>query len=176
MSEISPDVKFIERMEKYVRDKDRAALAHFRRGLSKPPGTAMEMFPYVARYTRHLSDREADAYFVVASLIGLYPTFSWKSADDGKTNLGSSLSFLRSENDRDSIVRRFTALLNSDREDLPSYLRQIISLLKSKELPMNWHDLLRGIKQWNRLDKKIQREWANGFWGNVPTDEKGEEN
>ncbi len=169
------DDGFISYLESVLKRDDRAVLAHLRRGLGKEPGTAMEMFPYMARFVQNSYRSEENAIFMVASLFGLYPTYSWKSDEKGRNNLGKSMSFLK--DDSGSIEKRFVALLNADEEDLPNHLRQIISLLKSKEAPINWHKLLRDIKQWNRSDRKIQREWAKGFWGftNTENTEKGEE-
>ena len=166
------DEKFISYLDKFVRDENRAALAHLRRGLGKE--NAAEMFPYISGWTVNLSRRDENAYFLVASLVGLYPTNSWKS-DEKYNNLGKSLSFLNTEESK-SIERRFVALLNSDEEDLPNHLRQIISLLKSKEKPINWLRLLRDIKNWNSEKIDVRRFWAKGFWGNsIENTEKGEE-
>ncbi len=168
------DEKFISYLEKFVRDENRAALAHLRRGLGKDSGNATEMFPYILGWTANLYPKDENAYFLVASLIGLYPTNSWKS-DEKYNNLGKSLSFLKDESE--SIEKRFVALLNSDFEDLPNHLRQIISLLKSKEAPINWLLLLKDIKFWEHENRNVQRQWAKGFWGNSTTEntEKGEE-
>ena len=172
----SLDEGFIAYLEGVLRRDDRAILAHLRRGLGKEAGTAMEMFPYIARFVQTKYRNEENAYFLVASLFGLYPTNSWKS-DEKYNNLGKSLSFLKDESD--SIEKRFTALLNSDEEDLPNHLRQIISLLKSKEAPINWYLLLKDIKGWSYENRSVQRNWAKGFWGNTSTNtentEKGEQ-
>lgn len=165
------DEKFISYLENFVRKDDRAALAHLRRGLGRE--NAAEMFPYLAGWTANLCRSEEKAYFLVASLIGLYPTNSWKG-DEKHNNLGKSLSFLQAESD--SIEKRFVALLNADEEDLPNHLRQIVSLLKSKEAPVNWLQLLRDIRYWNNEKNNVQRSWAKGFWGNLTESiEKGEE-
>jgi len=151
---------------------DRAALADLRRGLGKEPGTALEMFPYIARFLNDSRRTNENAIFLLASLFGLYPKVSWRSDEKGRRNLGSSMSFLKGESA--SIEHRFVALLNSDEEDLSNHLRQIVGLLKSKEVPIDWNEMLRGIKQWNRSDRKIQREWAKGFWGTSITDNTDE--
>jgi CRISPR system Cascade subunit CasB len=167
------DEKFISYLEKFVRDENRAALAHLRRGLGKDSATATEMFPYISGWTANLTRRDENAYFLVASLIGLYPTNSWKS-EEKFNNLGRSFSFLKE--DSDSIEKRFVALLNSETEDLPNHLRQIVSLLKSKEAPINWLQLLKDIKFWEIENSNVQRNWAKGFWGNsTENTEKGEE-
>lgn len=169
------DENFITYLESVLKRDDRAILAHLRRGLGKEAGTAIEMFPYIARFVQGSYRADENAVFLVASLFGLYPTYSWKADEKVRNNLGKSMAFLK--DDSGSIEKRFVALLNSDEEDLPNHLRQIVSLLKSKDAPVSWHELLRGIKQWNRSDKRIQREWAKGFWGNtkIENEEKGEE-
>lgn len=167
------DESFINYLESVLKRDDRAVLANLRRGLGKEAGTAMEMFPYVARFIQSSNRREEIAFLLVASLFGLYPTYSWKTEGKGRNNLGNSISLLNDESG--SIEKRFVALLNADEEDLPNHLRQIVSLLKANDKPINWKELLRGIKQWNRSDRKIQREWAKGFWGNTKIENKGEE-
>ena len=173
----SLDEGFISYLESVLKRDDRAILADLRRGLGKEPGTVMEMFPHIARFVQTKYRGEENAYFLVASLFALYPTSSWASHEN-YNNLGKSLSFLKEESD--SIEKRFLALLNSDEEDLPNHLRQIISLLKSNDKLINWLQLLKDIKAWKHEDKYVQRNWAKGFWGNASTNtensEKGEEN
>ena len=169
--ELSIDEKFINHLEGYVEQDKRAALAHLRRGLGKEPGTAMEMFPYVTSWITNSYNEQP--YFLVASLIGLYPV---KSQDKyGRfNNLGNSLSEI--EEGKEGVEKRFTALLNSNEEDLPEYLRQVISLLKSKQKPINWLLLLKHVKNWSHDSRDVQKKWARGFWGNKNKTEEGEKN
>ena len=67
------DENFITFLMKLVKDDNRAALAHLRRGLGKKAGTTMEMFPYIAPFIQSSYRNEENAYFLVASLVGLYP-------------------------------------------------------------------------------------------------------
>ena len=90
------DEKFVSRLERYVRDEDRAALAHLRRGLGKEAGNGDGDVPVCRGMDGTLSRHEENAYFLVASLVGLYPTYSWKPTEQIKfNNLGKSLSFLK---------------------------------------------------------------------------------
>lgn len=163
------DENFIIFLMKLVKDDNRAALAHLRRGLGKKPGTTMEMFPYISPFIQSSYRNEENAYFLIASLVGLYP-----DAKQTPSNLGVSLDSI--EEKSPSIEKRFVALLNSDKEDLPNHLRHIISLLKSKEAPINWSQLLSDIKNWDDEKANVQRNWAKGFWRNNSTNtEKGEQ-
>ena len=103
-------------------------------------------------------------YYIIASLVGLYPTLGWQHSDGKQlTHLGASLALLKDDSG-DSLEKRFVALLNAHVDDLPEHLRQAISLLKSKDKPVNWLRLLRDLKQWDREDRRVQRLWAKGFW------------
>lgn len=71
----------------------------------------------------------------------------------------------RSEGGEDALERRFTALLAAHPDDLPDYLRQAVSFLKSKDVPINWNQLIWDLQKWNDEDRRIQKEWARSFWG-----------
>lgn len=164
------DERFVGALEDLLKMDDRAAMAALRRGLGKRPGAAMEMHPYVVPYTQGLIyERDEEPYYIVAALFGFYPTKRWQSYNEkGQTNLGASFKLLAAQNEGgESIQRRFVALLNCDAEDLPDHLRQAISLLKSKDIPVDWLQLLRDIKRWESDERRVQRRWARAFWGDA---------
>ena len=59
-------------------------------------------------------------------------------------------------------------LLSAHPDDLGDYLRQAVSLLKSKDVPVNWQRLLKDVLAWKRRDErprlKVQKRWARNFW------------
>jgi CRISPR system Cascade subunit CasB len=73
------------------------------------------------------------------------------------------------------IEKRLLALLNCHRDDLPDHLRQVISLLKSKDTPVNWAKLLHDIKGWDWESRDVQRSWAWGFWASRAPEGQTEE-
>jgi CRISPR system Cascade subunit CasB len=151
---------FIRYLKSLEKRQDRAGLARLRRGLGKPPKTAMEMFPYLGQFLSHDSKpRYENAVFIVAALFAYYP-----GAQSNVGNLGASLRKMK--DDSDSIEKRFVALLNAEAEDLPYYLRQIIGLLKSKEIAVNWERLFKDVQNWNSDKRIVQQKWAEQFWGN----------
>jgi CRISPR system Cascade subunit CasB len=168
----SRDERFISALEHLVTNDDRAALAALRRGLGQQPGETMELYPYVVPYVqglRYTSDE--NPYYIIASLVGLYPTPSWECSNGKQlTNLGASLALLKDDSG-DSLEKRFVALLNAHADDVPEHLRHAISLLKSKDKPINWLRLLRDIKQWDRENRMVQRLWAKGFWREAVEDD-----
>ena len=161
---------FIRRLQELATNQDRGALAALRRGLGRPPGAAAEMFRYVEPWLpeRRSADQEA-AYYLIASLFALHP----KSVSEG--NLGQHLASIRNkgkddedkgdEDKDDALERRFSALLAAHPDDLPNYLRQAVSMLKSKETPINWDQLLRDVQAWDAPDRRVQKAWARAFWG-----------
>jgi CRISPR system Cascade subunit CasB len=82
--------------------------------------------------------------------------------------MGSHLAKTRTDSGADALERRFTALLAAHPDDLPDYLRQAVSFLKSKEVPVNWNQLLWDLQNWDRRDDpkySVQKKWARSFWG-----------
>lgn len=155
---------FIESLERLYVNEERGALAALRRGLGRAPGAAMEMHPYVVPFTHELSQRQEDAFYILAALFGLYPRESWRRDEKGKpSNLGASLKLLKKEKDSGGVERRFVALLNCRAEDLPDHLRQFVGLLKTNDTPIDWAQLLRDVIRWD-YDENVQRNWARGFW------------
>ena len=157
---------FVTYLENLAQAEDRGALAALRRGLGQPPGTVPDMFRYVVprlpenAYPGSWAEK---IYYLVASLFALHP----KSASGG--NLGDHFAALR-EPDPDkntALERRFTALLNAHPDDLPDYLRQAISFLRSKdETPVNWHELMWHLLQMSDPERaaQIRKRWATSFW------------
>ncbi len=148
-----------ERFISYLESKaeDRAALAALRRGLGQEPGEAPGMFPYVVRFVQDWN--EADVY-MVASLFALHPS----STKFG--NMGDHLrSLVRELGDDASTERRFVQLLRMRRGALEPRLRQHISILKSKDIAVNWHQLFGDLRNWGHPNRFVQRNWARAFWG-----------
>ena len=156
---------FIEYLESLC--DNRAALAALRRGLGQPPGTVADMYRYVVPWLPDDAPpwRE-DAYYMVAALFAYHP------ASGGAGNMGSHFARTRDpQGDATAIERRFTALLAAHPDDLGFNLRQAVSLLKSKDAPINWHRLLIDVMAWGHPSRYVQKDWARAFWGR-PTQEE----
>lgn len=147
--------EFVGYLEGLVDSEDKKALLIFRRYRGKEVGEATEMFRYIYPKIRYVKDERP--YFLLASLFGSYP-----NARQTKANLGESLGKIKKESK--SVERRFLALLNAREEVLHEHLRQIIALLKSKEVSINWVELLKGINFWTHPDRFIQKAWARSFY------------
>ena len=156
-----PFVEYLEGLR-----EDRGALAALRRGLGQPPGTVADMYRYVVPWLPDEASRRQEAvYYLLAALFGSHP------AEGGTGNMGNHFArTCESGSDNTAIERRFTALLAAHRDDLDTYLRQAVSFLRSKEVPINWHRLFYDLQHWGYENHPVQREWARDFWGRPQKD------
>lgn len=120
----------------------------------------MDMFSLVIPWVPENRHAE-DSAFLVAALFALHPQRG------GEKTLGAAFAKISGESD--SIEQRFNALLNCHRDDLPYHLRQAVSLLRSKDIPVNWMRLLRDVLGWEHDDRHVQRAWAREFWQSTNT-------
>lgn len=168
---------FVEYLETLRERDDRGALADLRRGLGEPPGAAPAMYPYVVRHLpSDVSSWEEKTYYLIAAM------FAYHSQKDGKGNIGSCFAHVRRDAHRNNpnaddtaLERRFTALLAAHPDDLPFYLRQTVSFLKSKKVPINWRQLFYDVRAWGHPDRYVQKQWAEGFWKREKKEAEGAE-
>lgn len=163
---------FITYLQSLVEKDDRGALASLRRGLGQKPGSAPEMYRYVVPLLpENTPPWQEKAFYLIAALFASHP----KSTDNG--NLGAHLAKILTKDNNDALERRFTALLSAHPDDLPDYLRQTISLLKSKEVHVNWSELLYNLQSWSHPEYGdiVRKSWATSFWGYRKTSSEQEE-
>lgn len=145
--------------------EDRAALAALRRGLGQPPGTVPDMHRYVIPFlpeSVYAGSWSEQTYYLIAALYALHPSGT------AEGNIGSHFARTLDPNPdyNTAVERRFTALLTAHPQDLHFYLRQAISFLRSKEVPVNWHQLMWDVLKWDDPDRapQVQKRWAAQFW------------
>lgn len=140
----------------------KAMLAALRRGLGAEPGDpeTAGMMPYVVPRVRKGATRreEADMY-MIASLFALHPSPRLSG------NMGEHMRELDPMRENDATERRFIQLLRMRRDTLEPRLRQQISILKSSDVQVNWHQLIWDVRNWDDPDRFVQRNWARKFWG-----------
>lgn len=169
MAKNSKSYAYIDYLISLADGNNRGAMADLRRGLAGQPGTEPAMFPYVAPWVPDnlRNTWREKVYYLVAAQFAYYQAGSGAGArlrtDEG--NLGKHCQTLvLKEKQSGSFEMRFTSLLNAHPEDLPTYLKQVISLLRSNEIAINWHQLLHDLLSWNSESRYIQRQWANSYW------------
>jgi len=151
---------FIDHLYSLATSENRGALAALRRGLGQPPGTVAEMYRYVVPHLPSLSNQETACYLIA-------PLFAMHTKSTNVGNLGDHMRACNPSHDanrEESLERRFTALLSTHPDDMPDYLRQAVSFLKSKDIPVNWNQLFWDLQNWDDEDRRVQKKWANAFW------------
>ena len=146
---------FVAHLETLRDRDDRGALAALRRGLGGPPGTSTSMYPHILPWAPP-GKRAEDACYIVGSLFALH------DEPRGQGNMGKAFSMVKDQNE--SLEKRFIALLNCHHDDLPIHLRQAVSLLKAKDVPVDWRQLLYDILYWDHESRFVQHQWARQFW------------
>lgn len=153
MSDTKQD--FIAHLER-LRERDRGAVAVLRRSLGFPPGAYPPAYPHVERFAaeRHANDSWRLALYVVAGLYASHPKQASKT-------LATSLGELMRKRESGSIEQRFIALLGADAENLPVYLRQVITLLAADDISLDYAALLKDLATW--LNPKADADWRDGI-------------
>jgi len=152
-------VSFISYLEGLSGAGDRAALAALRRGLGRPPGTAIEMHRFVVPWLKEEGDSWRErVHYLAAALFASHPLL-------GKASLAGALAQAAATTGSGSVERRFMALLNSHPDDLPEHLRHAVSLVRAKGIALDWHRFFRDLLGWRSPERHVQRRWARDFWG-----------
>lgn len=155
--------EFIQMLIGFHSQENRAALAMLRRGLGKQPGEAMEVYRIIGNFAaKAKSKTHEDAFHMVATLFGLYPSPN-REGDQYNSNFGASVSELSVKVNSDSVEKRYVALLDAHKDDLPDHLRQMVGLLKANDVKINWLQLLKDLNWWDSDKREVQRRWAKSF-------------
>jgi len=157
----------INSLIKYLNEhrEDRALMASLRRGLRYKGGYSAE----VGRVIQSRLSQDAplwleSAYALIAPLFALHPL------EGGSGNMGNHFRGLcePGQDIPSNIERRFMVLLSSGRDEIDDSLRQAISLLKSKQVPVNWDELIQNMIDWKHPNSerrdRVQKDWARKFW------------
>lgn len=165
----------IEHLNSLVTKKDLGALAMLRRGLGHQPSKASENYAHILPFLSppdSLSpaqrSREEDAALVIAPLYAQWHQGKAIPSTAERVGLGIAFRQLMNQSDSGSIEQRFVALLKASRDQLPNHLRHAVSLLKAKDIPLDWALLFTDLYQWDQTDRRarhpVRRRWARDFW------------
>lgn len=115
-----------------------------------------------------VGSRFEEIYFLVATLYGL---------NDGNIsgNFGETMREVKKATGSANLDRRMAILLESEFGLIENFkigggemgyrLRQNIKLAKSKEVGVNWEELLSDLCWWNDPEKRVQKRWARAYYG-----------
>lgn len=161
---------FIEWLEG-LNKKDTKVRAVLRRSLAFDPGAFVPAYPFVEPFVKDEGNSwRREMLYLVASLWAAH----WR---EGRSNdqmpFGKACQALYLSKEKSpSIERRFIALLDSDRDQLPNRMRQMLTLLK--EYPIDFDALLTGLSYWNDDRKRTQNAWARDFYRNMQEETEAE--
>lgn len=167
---------FIEQLKEWGKREtgpQRTAMAELRRGLQEFPHLAPYMHRYIAPFTIYAGGWEKQTCYLVAALFARYHSGSKEPvySDKGWVNMGAYFAEVvkHDKEAKDSIERRFNALLTAHPQDLHYQLRQAIAFLHSKpeaNIAINWQKMYYDILAWGDDEKRpqVQERWATQFW------------
>jgi CRISPR system Cascade subunit CasB len=157
-----------------LRERDRGRIAQLRRnaGETLPGRGTAWVYGYLYAPRRQ---RYAEIYFLVATLFDLNRK-RFLLGDFGRT-----MRRMVTGTSEESLKRRFRILLDATFDrihdplnesapwqegggELAFRLRQMVKLLASKEVGVDWAPLLVDVCQWSRPDKRVQKKWARSFF------------
>ena len=169
--------EFIERISKLDR-AERAALKRCSGSpLSEARGESLGVFYQCLPYGTPIYQEEV--YFIVATLIARFknlPEAEWINNAGSEADLGWSLRItLREKGVSTGRDAKFKALLDTRLENQDGSfhhkLHQLIRLVDSKEVPVNWLRLLNDLLFWNSHLKSVQKRWARNYFTQLKEDE-----
>ncbi|WP_409185997.1 type I-E CRISPR-associated protein Cse2/CasB [Amycolatopsis sp. VS8301801F10] len=143
-----------------LRSASRRTLAGLRRGLAAGQA-GLGTHEIVFRHDP--PDPELDAWLLVAGLFATHP-----KGGRGRGSLGMAMHALQ-EKRGDAATRRFDQLLLRDRPGLPHHLRQVVRLLASDGIPVNYgvllDDLVTLLGEGYRGESahRVRLRWARDF-------------
>jgi CRISPR system Cascade subunit CasB len=147
---------------------DTAVVAVLRRSLAYEPGLYPPAFPYVEQLTYGQGEWRRRATYLVA---GCWAKGQRSHEDEVQVHcfeLPCALLKLRDDPQQsqtgESLMKRFTALLDADSDELPWRLRQITTQLSAAGISVDWAALLKDLWNWNYSNRSVQLSWARQFW------------
>ena len=150
---------FIEWLEK-LNEKDTKVRAVLRRSLAFNPGVYVPAYPYIEPFIKDEDNCwRREVLYLVAGLWAAH----WREArSSAPVTIGKACANHQIVSGSTSTESRFIALLDSDRDQLPHRLRQMIALLK--EQTIDFDNLLKGLLYWIDDQKRTQNTWARDFY------------
>ena len=154
---------------------ERGELASLKRNAGETlPGRGVAWFPRLLR--SQTAKRNEEIFFLVATLYDL----NRKPKVFG--NLGSTLREAAKRAGEGGIGRRFHLLLDASFDvivdatnpdapvqsgggEMAFRLRQLVKLCASKDVGIDWPQLLADLCRWNMPGKRIQKKWARAYFG-----------
>lgn len=148
---------------------DRAAMANLRRSLAFDLGTHIASYPYVEPFANNVDPWRRKMCYLVAGLYASHPRHIATEHSFGK-----AMQQLTARRESGSLERRFITLLDADDEQLANRLRQMVALLRSDDIPLNYAKLLNDLRYWRSPRRLSQQRWARDYYRTTSPTETNE--
>jgi len=142
------------------------AVAALRRSLAFQPGSYAQSFPYVEPFVSKEGWPRKTLYLVA----GL---FAEHQRHLPNRPFARALAELRQEKDRESLERRFLALLDADEDQIAYRMRQNVRLIADR--PFDWEALTKDLMSWFHPDRFVQVRWARQYYGGIDSEKQQKE-
>lgn len=149
-----------ERIQKFVENLkglDSGDKAKLKRNAGKRLSDARHIGTFYRILPFGTPQYEEESFFLVATLYPLADSGSMK-------NFGYSLQRAKDSQNGKGMDRRIEVLIDSDETQLPFHLRQAVRLIHSKNVPVNWEQLLKDLIGWSHADKYVQKQWVRDYF------------
>jgi CRISPR system Cascade subunit CasB len=158
------ETDFLEHLHKRIAN-DNGAKAALKRALSGEPKHLRSVYSLVLPYLDGIPDWKQDHIWIpVVCLSVYYP----QPIRGKKHNFGHSCRQLANKTESEGMERRFRALLDTTLADIQTPITALVRQMKSKEVAIDYPQLIFDLNGWEHPDQYIQDKWARTFWG-VPT-------
>jgi CRISPR system Cascade subunit CasB len=166
---LEKQTKFLKSLHRRFKD-DNGAKALFKRALSGEERHIRNTYAMVLAYIPEMPQYLQEIWILVACLSFYYE----QPLREEQRNFGYSCHGLANATQSEGADRRFRALLDTSLEDVRSPLTALIRQIKTKEIRLDYPQLLSDLCQWEHPDQYIQDRWARSFWGASTTEESAE--
>jgi CRISPR system Cascade subunit CasB len=167
---LTRQTNFLESLHSKIKN-DNGAKAALKRALSDEERHIRNTYSIILPHIPDIKEYHQKTWIFVACLSVYYPqVLDW---EDHK-NFGYSCRGLAQATNSEGTERRFRALLDTTAEDLQSPLTSLVRQIKSKDIRLDYPQLLSDLCRWDYSDQyiQVQDRWARTFWGAVSIDEE----
>lgn len=141
---------------------DNGAKADLKRALSGEKKHLRNIYSLILPYLGGIAEGKQDNIWIpVACLSVGYP----QPIREQQNNFGYSCRQLANKTESEGIERRFRALLDTASSDLQTPITALVRQMKSKEIAIDYPQLIYDLERWEHPDQYIQDKWARTFWG-----------
>ncbi|MCG7540340.1 type I-E CRISPR-associated protein Cse1/CasA [Pseudoalteromonas sp. CO348] len=137
----------------------RDILAALRKSLDLQKGSQLTAISYLGP----LLSSEDERSKVQAFIAGLFASHA-KVYQEAQHSSFGHIWYQADKDQRRGMSFRFECLLEAKGEQLKQTLRQMVQILKSKDIAIDYRTLMEDLYHWDSDDKRIQLKWARDYW------------